>query len=112
MSTTQEVHLPDIGDFDEVDVIEVLVSAGDVVALDDSLVTLESDKATMEIPSPFAGRVVELTVALGDKVGQGALLALIDKFPITTEPAVAIKRTLIVLFPAAFSATIVDGLNR
>jgi pyruvate dehydrogenase E2 component (dihydrolipoamide acetyltransferase) len=95
VSKTQEVHLPDIGDFDEVDVIELLVSPGDIVAADDSLVTLESDKATMEIPSPVAGRVVELKVALGDKVGQGALLAIIEAaadapVPQPEEPASAV----------------------
>jgi pyruvate dehydrogenase E2 component (dihydrolipoamide acetyltransferase) len=87
VSKPQEVHLPDIGDFDEVDVIELLVSPGDVVAVDDSLVTLESDKATMEIPSPLAGRVVELKVGLGDKIGQGALLALIEVEEAAPAPA-------------------------
>jgi dihydrolipoamide dehydrogenase len=65
------VRVPDIGDFEEVEVIEVLVAAGDRVELEDALITLESDKATMEIPSPHAGIVGELHVALGDLVGQG-----------------------------------------
>jgi pyruvate dehydrogenase E2 component (dihydrolipoamide acetyltransferase) len=78
MATTREVLLPDIGDFDEVDVAEVLVSAGTRVAMDDSLIVLESDKASMEIPSPFAGVVVEMKVSVGDQVGQGALIAILE----------------------------------
>jgi pyruvate dehydrogenase E2 component (dihydrolipoamide acetyltransferase) len=70
----REVNIPDIGDFDEVEVIEVLVSAGDSVAAEDSLVSLESDKATMEIPSPFNGIVQEVKVAVGDKVAEGSLV--------------------------------------
>jgi pyruvate dehydrogenase E2 component (dihydrolipoamide acetyltransferase) len=73
-----EVLLPDIGDFDDVDVAELLVSAGDRVEMEDSLLVLESDKASMEIPSPVAGIVTEMKVAVGDKVNQGALLALIE----------------------------------
>lgn len=68
---TQQVNVPDIGDFDSVEVIEVLISEGDVVAEDDSLITLESDKATMEIPSPVAGKVTKVTVSVGDKVSEG-----------------------------------------
>ncbi len=67
-----EVKVPDIGDFKEVEVIEVLVKPGDAVAKEQSLITLESDKATMEIPSPEAGVVKELAVKLGDKVSQGS----------------------------------------
>ncbi|HIN82406.1 MAG TPA: dihydrolipoyllysine-residue acetyltransferase [Chromatiales bacterium] len=74
MTDIVDVVLPDIGDFDSVDVIEVLVSAGDTVAAEDSLVTLESDKATMEIPAPQGGEVVELKVAVGDKIAEGAVL--------------------------------------
>jgi pyruvate dehydrogenase E2 component (dihydrolipoamide acetyltransferase) len=69
-----DVLVPDIGDFDEVPVIEILVSPGDEVAIDDPLVTLESDKATMDVPAPFAGVVKELAVGVGDKVSQGTLL--------------------------------------
>jgi pyruvate dehydrogenase E2 component (dihydrolipoamide acetyltransferase) len=65
---TQQINIPDIGDFDTVEVIEVLVSVGDMVAIDDSLLTLESDKATMEIPSPFAGKVTKISVTVGDDV--------------------------------------------
>ncbi|MGD2111998.1 MAG: dihydrolipoyl dehydrogenase [Gammaproteobacteria bacterium] len=73
----REIRVPDIGDFEGVDVIEVLVAPGDVIGKDDSLITLESDKATMEIPAPVAGRVSELKVAVGDRVSQGTpILAL------------------------------------
>ncbi len=78
MSNIKEVLLPDIGDFPEVDIIEVLVSAGDKVEAEDSLITLESDKATMEIPAPFAGEVKEVKVKVGDKVKEGSLLVLIE----------------------------------
>ncbi len=76
MSATDaiSVEVPDIGDFDEVPIIEILVSPGDEVALDDPLLTLESDKATMDVPAPFAGVVSELHVKIGDRVSQGTLL--------------------------------------
>ena len=78
MADTRDVLLPDIGDFENVDVAEVLVKVGDVVAAEQSLIVLESDKASMEIPSPFAGRVVEMKVSVGDQVSQGALIARIE----------------------------------
>jgi pyruvate dehydrogenase E2 component (dihydrolipoamide acetyltransferase) len=70
----KEVLVPDIGDFSDVPVIEVLVGAGDTVAAEDPLVTLESDKATMDVPAPFAGQVAELKVNVGDTVSEGSLL--------------------------------------
>ncbi|WP_028486698.1 dihydrolipoyl dehydrogenase [Thiomicrorhabdus chilensis] len=78
MSKIVDIVVPDIGDFAEVDIIEVLVAAGEEVAQDDSLVTLESDKATMEIPAPFAGKVVTFTAAVGDKVKEGSILGTIE----------------------------------
>ncbi len=78
MSEVKQVKVPDIGDFDGVPVIEVLIKAGDTVAKDDGLVTLESDKATMEVPAPFAGTVREVKVSEGDEVAEGDLLALIE----------------------------------
>ncbi|MCP4911189.1 MAG: branched-chain alpha-keto acid dehydrogenase subunit E2, partial [Bacteroidetes bacterium] len=68
MPTQKKVELPDIGDFDAVDVIEVLVKIGDTVNENDSIITLETDKATMEIPAPFSGKVTSLEVKVGDKV--------------------------------------------
>src|SRR5438874_8794203 len=73
-----QVVVPDIGDFKEVEVIEVLVKPGDAVTKEQSLITLESDKATMEIPSPTAGVVKELKVKTGDKVSQGSPILLLD----------------------------------
>ncbi|MGZ8981440.1 MAG: dihydrolipoyl dehydrogenase [Burkholderiaceae bacterium] len=78
MSQTIEVNVPDIGDFKDVEVIEVLVKPGDTVAKEQSLVTVESDKASMEIPSSAAGVVKELKVKLGDKVAQGSPLLVLE----------------------------------
>jgi dihydrolipoamide dehydrogenase len=86
-----EVKVPDIGDFGEVPIIEVLVAAGDEVAVEDPLVTLESDKATMDVPAPFAGTVKELKAKVGDKVTEGTLLLTLEAVdsPETTEPVAA-----------------------
>ncbi len=73
-----EVKVPDIGDFQDVPIIEVLVSPGDTVEPEDPLITLESDKATMEVPAPQAGTVVEVKVAIGDKVSEGALILTLE----------------------------------
>jgi dihydrolipoamide dehydrogenase len=73
-----EVKVPDIGDFKDVPIIEVFVKPGDVVAAEDSLVTLESDKATMDVPAPAAGRVQEVRVKVGDKVSEGSLIVVLD----------------------------------
>ena len=78
MSQTIEVQLPDIGDFHDVEVIEILVAPGDSVAPEDSLLTLESDKATMEIPSPQGGVVKEIRVKVGDKINRGDVILLLE----------------------------------
>ena len=78
MSSITEIKVPDIGDFKEVDVIEILVKPGDTVVTDASLITVESDKATMEIPSPAAGVVKEIKVKLGDKVAEGSMILLLE----------------------------------
>jgi dihydrolipoamide dehydrogenase len=78
MSSPTEIRLPDIGDFTGVPVIEVHVAPGDQVAVDDPIVTLESDKATMDIPAPQAGTVRELRVGVGDEVSEGDVLLLLD----------------------------------
>ena len=72
MADLKEARVPDIGGYDDVPVIEVLVAVGDTVAADQGLVTLESDKATMEVPAPFAGVVRELKVKVGDAVPRAA----------------------------------------
>ena len=100
MSNLVEVLVPDIGNFDSVDVIEVMVKVGDVIVLEDSLITVESDKASMDIPSPIAGTVKTLIVKVGDKVAKDSLLMMVETTaevaksapvpvqPVTTEPAI------------------------
>jgi len=95
MSTTKNVNLPDIGDFDSVDVIEILVKIGDFVKENDSIITLETDKATMEIPAPFSGKVTNLAMKVGDKVSHGDLILSVesDSEPaeIESEPEVSLE---------------------
>ncbi len=78
MTSVKEVVVPDIGDFNDVDVIEVLVSPGDQIKAEDPLITLETDKATMDVPSPYAGVVKEVKIKVGDKVSQGVAVALLE----------------------------------
>src|SRR6202790_2390332 len=78
MAQTVEVKVPDIGDFTDVPVIEVLVKAGDSVKAEDSLGTLESDKATMDVPSPSAGIVKDVKDKLGDKVSEGSVIVTLE----------------------------------
>lgn len=78
MAELKEARVPDIGNYDDVPVIELLVAVGDTVKADQGLVTLESDKATMEVPAPFAGVVRELKAKVGDKLSEGAVVALIE----------------------------------
>src|SRR6516164_11217271 len=73
-----EVKVPDIGDFTDVPIIEVFVKPGDTVAAEDSLITLESDKATMDVPSPAAGTVKEVKVKLGDKLSEGSVILTLE----------------------------------
>jgi pyruvate dehydrogenase E2 component (dihydrolipoamide acetyltransferase) len=91
MGETREIKVPDIGDFDAVDVIEILVSPGDRVEVEDGLISLESDKASMDVPSPVAGTVKEIKVSAGDQVSQGDVIALVevegDEEPKSEEPA-------------------------
>ena len=90
MSNLVEVKVPDIGDFDSVPVIELFVKVGDTLQVDDAIVTLESDKATMDVPSPVAGTVKEVLVQVGSKVGEGALLIKVEAgAAATTAPAPA-----------------------
>ena len=84
-SADVEVRVPDIGDFDDVDVIDVLVKPGDVVNLEDPLITLESEKATMDIPSPGNGEIGEIRVAVGDQVSEGAVILTMRVIPASAE---------------------------
>lgn len=79
MAQIREVKVPDIGDFDGVEVVELLVAPGDAIAVDQSLITLESDKASMEVPSPAAGIVAELRVAMGDTVAEGDVILTLSE---------------------------------
>ncbi|MCS6154112.1 dihydrolipoyllysine-residue acetyltransferase [Shewanella baltica] len=83
----KEIQVPDIGDASNVDVIEVLVSVGDEITADQGLITLETDKATMEVPAPFAGKLLSLTVKVGDKVSQGSVIATIETVTAGAAPA-------------------------
>src|SRR5687768_394838 len=76
--STIEVKVPDIGDFSNIPVIEVLVKPGDAIGKEDTLVTLESDKATMDVPSPAAGVVRDIKIKVGDKVSEGTLLLTLE----------------------------------
>ncbi|HTI18583.1 MAG TPA: dihydrolipoyl dehydrogenase [Trinickia sp.] len=87
--TSVEVKVPDIGDFKDVDVIEVHVKAGDVIEKEQTLLTLESDKATMEVPSDVAGKVTEVYVKVGDQVSQGSIIAKVE--PLASSAPVAAK---------------------
>lgn len=89
MSQLIDIKVPDIGDFTEVPVIEVFVKPGDVIKVDDALVTLESDKATMDVPASAAGVVKEVLVKLGDKIGEGTVVVRVEANDATTAPPVA-----------------------
>ncbi|MFT0548314.1 dihydrolipoyllysine-residue acetyltransferase [Allopusillimonas ginsengisoli] len=89
MSNTTEIKVPDIGDFDEVEVIEVLVSEGDTVTAEQSLITVESDKASMEIPSPKAGVVKSIKVKVGDKITEGTVIVDVEEEGGSAAPAAA-----------------------
>ncbi|WP_181389745.1 dihydrolipoyllysine-residue acetyltransferase [Leucothrix pacifica] len=85
----KEIVVPDIGDFDSVEIIELLVSVGDRVEVEDSLITVESDKASMEIPSSDAGTVKEIKVAIGDNVSKGSVVLILEADAATASPAQA-----------------------
>ena len=93
MADIKDILVPDIGDFDGVEVIEILVAAGDTISVEDPIASLESDKAAMEIPSPFAGTVKSVKINLGDKVSEGDLLITIEATETATEetPAAAVE---------------------
>ncbi len=87
----EKVLVPDIGNFKDVEIIEVMVKAGDVVNAEDALITLETDKATMDVPSPFSGVIKEMKVKVGDKVSEGSLIALVEASAEGAKPAAAPK---------------------
>ena len=87
MAKPIEIKVPDIGDFDEVEVIEVLIKPGAEVSAEDPLLTLESDKASMDIPSPHSGIIKEVLIVAGQKVAQGHVVATIEVEESTAKPA-------------------------
>ena len=100
-----DIQVPDIGDFDEVGVIELLVKVGDTVKAEQSLITVESDKASMEIPSSHAGVVKELKIALGDKVKQGSVIAVVESADaVASAPAAAPAPAAVAPAPVAAAA--------
>ena len=82
-----DIQVPDIGDFDEVTVIELMVAVGDTIRAEQSLITVESDKASMEIPSSAAGVVTAIKVVLGDKVKQGSVVLTVEAAAVAEAPA-------------------------
>ena len=88
MAEMKQVLVPDIGNFKDVPVIEVMVKAGDAVKAEQSLLTLETDKATMDIPAPFDGVVKEVKVKVGDKVSEGTLIFVLEASAGAAAPAV------------------------
>jgi pyruvate/2-oxoglutarate dehydrogenase complex dihydrolipoamide acyltransferase (E2) component len=97
----QEIRVPDIGDFKNVQIIEVHVAPGASVKPEDPLITLESDKASLEVPSPLAGSIVEVTVKVGDKVSQGDLIGYIEAAGVGAAKAEAPKAAAPAAVPAA-----------
>ena len=112
-----EVKVPDIGDFSEVAVIELLVKPGDTVTAEQSLITVESDKASMEIPSSHAGVVKELKVKLGDKVAEGSIVLTLEVLaspqaattpPVVASPQAAVTPAVVASPQAAATASLID----
>ena len=88
----QNISVPDIGDFKDVEVIEILVKPGDQINKNDPIVTIESDKSSVEIPSPSAGLIKDLKVKIGDKVSEGCLLATIENGQAASSPKQEIRK--------------------
>ena len=108
MAQLMEARVPDIGSDQGVPVIELLVKGGDVVSKDQGLVTLESDKATMEVPAPFAGTIRELVVKVGDEIGTGAVVAMIEASAQAAAVPVAAKAPPVAAAPAATVANVAN----
>ncbi len=87
MTSKIEIRVPDIGDFSDVEVIELLVAVGDTVELEDGLVSLETDKATMDVPASAAGQIVSIEIAVGDTVNQGDVIAVVESVESSAEPS-------------------------
>jgi len=105
------ITVPDIGDFDSVEIIEILVKVGDQISKDDPIVTLESDKSSVEVPSPVAGKITELKVKIGDKVSKGSLLAKLDDGGLNTKKNKEIKNDLFSTNEKAIGKIDIKNLN-
>ena len=103
--STIDVKVPDIGDFKDIPVIEIFVKPGDSVKAEDSLVSLESDKATMDVPAPSAGVVKELKLKLGDKVSEGTLILTLETAATGDSKAATPAAAPVAAGPAASPAT-------
>ena len=90
-----KITVPDIGDFDSVEIIEILTKVGTVIKKNDPIVTLESDKSSVEVPSPFAGKISSLEVKIGDKVSKGSVLAVIESEDVILECKNSMSPTII-----------------
>ena len=104
MATVIEVKVPDIGDFKDIPVIDIMVKPGDTVKAEDSLVTLESDKATMDVPSPFAGTIEAVKVKVGDKVSEGSLIVILSSGAPAVVAAAQHHKTAVTAPPTPTSA--------
>lgn len=107
-----DIEVPDIGDFDEVEIIEVLVSEGDSVDVNQDIITLESDKAAMEIPSPVAGTVKQLKVAVGDKVKQGDVIAIAETSAVLSTPLPAAETIPVSSGKETAAAIVAEALSK
>ena len=105
MTQTQEVRVPDIGDYENIPVIDVLVGVGDTVSAEQTLITLESDKASMDVPAPQAGVVETLDVALGDEVSEGTLILTMTTADDTGDATPAVDTTRLSPSPTHSMAT-------
>lgn len=100
-----DIKVPDIGDFTNIPVIEINVEIGDIVAAEQTLVTLESDKATLDVPAPVGGRISDIVVAIGDKVSEGSLIAVIEAVRTAPAPSALASAPAAGLVPAATAAS-------
>lgn len=108
MAEIKQVLVPDIGDYKDVSIIEVMVKAGDTIKAEDNLVTLETDKAAMEVPSPYAGVIKEMKVKVGDKVSQGSLILLLESSDAASEPQAGMPTAAVVSAPVKAAPAVAE----
>ena len=109
MAEIKQVLVPDIGDYKDVSIIEVMVKVGDKIGAEDNLVTLETDKAAMDVPSPYAGVIKEMKVKVGDKVSQGALILLLESSDAASAPQAGLPAAPVVTTPQPLPASPSQG---